>query len=383
MKKASSLIILVFFAALIGQVEAQVRGHYNQSNYAQGHNGYHQNLPNQVITENVNQMLRMGESRSVAELLRLSLNDSRSLSVQSITLTASARGQAQVEIYNKGRSQSGPQFIRGRMNQVTFPLPAGTNIEDLELRVQSEILLDSMSAQVQNSYPAPSPFPGRMQPMSGQMLRLDLREEIRYSGVIDLKRIIEQQLGITLVGAQIERIAVQGMVLRGMGASVQVAMNNHSVGPIKTLSPSQGVTPIPLNTFEEVQSSLVLVVQGDVVISQVNIRVGQVRILQPLPQRPERIQVSQQVSAGRPLELSRLLPYENRLVSSISLEGRTIQTSQAEVALISLGQILTSTIVTQIPMKSVLQLLRPMPVRDLRLESFSPVMIDTLEISFR
>jgi hypothetical protein len=222
-----------------------------------------------------------------------------------------------------------------------------------------------------------------MQPMSGQMLRLDLREEIRYSGVIDLKRIIEQQLGITLVGAQIERIAVQGMVLRGIGASVQVAMNNHSVGPIKTLSPSQGVTPIPLNTFEEVQSSLVLVVQGDVVISQVNIRVGQVRILQPLPQRPERIQVSQQVSAGRPLELSRLLPLENRLVSSISLEGRTIQTSQAEVALISLGQILTSTIVTQIPMKSVLQLLRPMPVRDLRLESFSPVMIDTLEISFR
>lgn len=380
MNKASSLIILVFFAALIGQVDAQVGGHYYENNYAQGQNQY---LTNQVITENVNQILRMGESRSVAELLRLSLNDSRSLSVQSITISASARGQAQVEIYIRGRSQSGPQFIRGRMNQVTFPLPAGTNIEDLELRVQSEILLDSISAQVQSSYPAPTPLPGRMQPMSGQMLRLDLREEIRYSGVIDLKRIIEQQLGITLVGAQIERIAVQGMVLRGVGASVQVAMNNHSVGPIKTLSPSQGVTPIPLNTFEEVQSSLVLFVQGDVIISQVNIRLGQVRIIQPEPQRPERIQVSQQISASRPLELSRLLPFENRLISSISLEARALQSSQAEVALISLGQILTSSIVTQVPMKSFLRLLRPMPVRDLRLESFSPIMIDTLEVSYR
>jgi hypothetical protein len=267
---------------------------------------------------------------------------------------------------------------------VAFPLPAGTNIEDLELRVQSEVLIESISAQVQSTYPQGyPPVPTRMQPMSGQMLRLDVRQDIRYSGIIDLKRLVEEQLAITLEGAQIERVAVQGMLSRGMGASVQLLINNQIAGPVKSITSSQGITPFLVTNFQEVASSLSLQVQGDVMISQVHIRVGQVRPIQrPLPSFPQRIQVSQQISAGRPLLISTLLPYENRMISSIAIEARPFQSSQAEIALIAMGQLLTSTVVTQSPMRPVLQLMRPASLRDLTLQSLSPVMIDSLEITF-
>jgi hypothetical protein len=378
MTKASSLFVLLFFVALITQVKAQ--GHHHQGYQGQAQSSY---SPAQVISQSINQIFAMGESRRVAELLRLSMSESRGLTAISLTMTASARGQAMVEILNRGRPQSQPQIIRGRMNQVSFPLPAGTNLEDLELRVQSEVMVDSLSAEVQSTYnPAPAPRPRLMQPMSGQMLRLELRQEIRYGGEIPLKRLVEEQLAITLEGAQIERVAVQGMVTRGMAASVQVEMNNRLVSPVKSISPAQGITPLPINSFEEVQSSLKLLVSGDVVITQINIRVGQVRVIQTRPNRTQRIQVSQQVSSGRPLELSRLLPYENRLISSLVLEARTAQMSQAEVVLLSMGQVLASAIVSQVPMRPVLQLMRPMPLRDLQLNSFSPVIIDALEIGF-
>ena len=363
---------------MITQVRAQ--DHRHRGDRGQGQSPY---SPDQVITQNPNLILNMGESRRLSELLRLSMTESRSLSTSSVTISASARGQSMIEILNRGRPQSQPQIIRGRMNQVTFPLPAGTNIEDLELRVQSEVLVESISAQVQSTYnPSPLPVPRLMQPMTGQMLRLELRQDIRYSGEIQLKRLVEEQLAITLEGAQIERIAVQGMVMRGMAASVQVEMNHRLVGPVKSISAAQGITPIPLNSFEEVQSSLKLVVNGDVLITQVNIRVGQVRVIQTRPARTERIQVSQQISAARPLELSFLLPYENRLISSLVLEARSGQVAMAEVVLLSMGQVLASTIVTQVPMRPILQLLRPMRPRDLQLTSFSPVIIDALEIGF-
>ncbi len=383
MTKASALFVLVFFAALITQVNAQVGPHYH-GDYDHGQSNYPSPSQTQIITQAVNQYMQAGEIRPVAEMLRLSMSESRNLAVNALTLTASSRWSAQLEVLSRGRPVSQPQLIQGRQVQVAIPLPPGTNMEDLELRVQSEVLIDSVSAQVQSSYSqGQPPLPSRMQPMSGQMIRLDVRQDIRYSGVIDLKRLVEEQLALTLEGAQIERIAVQGMLTRGMGASVQLLINNQIAGPVKSITVSQGITPILVTNFQEVASSLSLQVQGDVMISQVHIRLGQVRQIQrPQPSYPQRIQVSQQISATRPLALSTLLPYESRLVSSLSIEARPLQSAQAEIALIAMGQLLTSTIITQVPMRPVLQLMRPASLRDLSLQSLSPVMIDSLEITF-
>lgn len=397
MRQALSLFVLILLGSLIAEASAQTRPH-GQGHHGQGHQGQGQgpqfptyNQPGsqmgQIISERVMQPLRAFERRQISELLRLSMSESRELEAQSISILASSlRGRATVEITSRGRQISVPQIINRQLGEVRFILAGSERLEDLEISASDEIQLDTITAEVRSSYnpyPGPGPGPGReVQPMSGQMLKLELREDIRYSGEIRLKQLVKQQLGITLEGAQIERIAVQGTVMRGRVATVQVEMNNRLVGPVKTISDAQGVTPIPLNSFEEVRGSLRLVVRGDVMIHQVNIRVGQVRPIQTQPQGPERIRVGQEISSGRGLELGRLLPYENRLVSHIVLEARASRGTQAEVGLIVQGGIVASTIVSQMGGRQILQLNRPVSLRELRLESFSPVLIESLEIGF-
>ena len=177
-------------------------------------------------------------------------------------------------------------------------------------------------------------------------------------------------------------------LLRGRSATVQVELNGRLVGPMKVISPSQTRTPLPINSFEEIRT-LRLVVNGEARITDIGIRIGQVRPIiggghgQGQGPRLERIQVGQEISSNRPLELSRLLPNEFRSVRSIALQARTVRSQGAEVALISWsGQLLASVIVTQVPMQPVLELMVPMSIRDIRLQSLNSVIIDSLEIEF-
>ena len=376
MSKASSLFVLILFAALVSQVNAQVRpGPGPVQSYAQS---------DQVISQRISQSLRMREVRRISELLRLSMSESMDLQASSLTILAqSLRGPAMIVISSRGRLISS-QSVRRQLSEVTMLIPPMTSLDELELSVSDDVIIDTVSALVRSSR-SQGPGPGRqMQPMSGQMLRLDVRQDIRYSGEIHLKQLVKQQLGLNLEGVQIERIAVEAQVMRGFSASVQVELNGRLVGPVKTINTSQIVTPIPLNSIEEVRGSLRLLVRGDVVINQVHIRIGQVRPIQSYGggRQVERFQVFQEISSGRPLELSRLLPYDNRLVSSISIDGRSSRSSSAEVALVAMGQLIGSVIVTQVPMRPMIQLMRPASLRELSLQSLSPVIIDALEIGF-
>ena len=85
-KASSSLFVLVLFAALATQVNAQSRGGHHGS----GQGGYGQQGPAQVITQRISQSLRMREVRRVSELLRLSMSESMELNANSITLFASS-----------------------------------------------------------------------------------------------------------------------------------------------------------------------------------------------------------------------------------------------------------------------------------------------------
>ena len=250
-----------------GYTQGGYQGGYTQGGY-QG--GYSQP---QVITERISQQLRMREVRRISELLRLTMSESMDLEATSITLVASAfRNQAQIDISSRGRLIS-TQIVRRQLGTISFFLPTKVRLDDLEISASDDVLLDTMSVLAERSYRQPQ----GIQAVSGQMLHLEVRQDIRIGGEIHLKQLVQQQLGITLDGAQIERIAVQGIVTWGRSATVQVEMNNRLVGPIKTLSASQGVTPIPLNSYEEVRGSLKLLVRGDVSITQIHIRVGQVR----------------------------------------------------------------------------------------------------------
>lgn len=252
------------------------QGGYGQQGSAQGgytQGGYQGGYASQVITERVSQQLRMREVRRVSELLRLTMGESMELEATSITIQASAfRNQASLDISSRGRLISS-QIVRRHLGSVTFLLPSSSRLDDLEISGTDDIFIDTISVLVERAYrPRPD-----IQATSGQMLRLEIRQDTRISGEIHLKALVKQQLGISLEGAQIERIAVQGIVTWGRSATVQVEMNHRLIGPVKTISASQGITPIPLNSYEEVRGSLKLLVRGDVSITSINIRIGQVR----------------------------------------------------------------------------------------------------------
>jgi hypothetical protein len=201
------------------------------------------------------------------------MSESMELEASSITISASAlRNQALISVSSRGRLISS-QLIRRQLDTVTILLPLGSRLDDLELSASDDLILDTITVLAEES----RGHQQEMQPMSGQMLKLFISQDIRGAGEIHLKQLVKQQLGLSLEGVQIERIAVQGIVMRGRSASVQVEMNNRLVGPVKMISEAQRITPIPLNSFEEVRGSLRLLVRGDVVITEIAIRVGQVR----------------------------------------------------------------------------------------------------------
>lgn len=380
MNKASSLIVLILLASLLPDAGAQTRAH--RQGDGQGQSPYQQTggQHGQIISQRVNQNLRIYERARLSEILRVSRQD-ESLEVTSLSLEASSmRGQARVDILSVSGQVLGSGIVRRNQGSIQVQLPHRIRISDIEISPSENILLESVSAQVERPYiPAPIPQLER-QPAPQQMLRLVVNQEIRGIGEIHLKQLVKQQMGLTLEGAEIERVVVEASLNYGRAASVQVELNNRLVGPIKNLSSSIRATPLPVNSSEEARS-LKLIVRGDARVEMVHIRIGQVRPLYN-QNHAQRMVVGQQISSGRPLELSRLLPYESRLISSIAIDARGANNAPAEVALVAFSQVLGTVIVRNTPMRPKIQLMRPMLARDLLLQSLSPIIIDSLEISF-
>lgn len=379
MNKATSFIALLVLGSLMAETSAQTLPAHQQAGQNQHASG------SQIISEVVNATLVRSTRLRVAELLRLTHLESRDLELVALSLNAQTfRGQASLELLENNRPVSALQVVKKQLKEIRFPIGARTDLSDLEISASDDVIIQSITAEVrrvrpggsgQGQWPAPE-----QQPMPGQMVKLQINRDIRVSGELPLKQLAKQQLGLSLEGAQIERIAVEASVIRGYSASVQLEMNQRIVAS-KSISAAQRATPLLMNSREEVRGNLRLLVRGDVIIHAVSIRIGQVRPTQPQLPQIQRVQVFQEISSGRVLELGRLLPYESRLISTISLEARTSR-SQAEVALLAMGQVVASAIVAQVPMRPVLQLMRPMSAQELRLQSLSPVMIDAIEVSF-
>lgn len=371
MKKASSSFLVLFFAALLSafQSYAQVSREGNR------------------ITERVQQNLRMHERLRLSDLLRLSYQEQSSIEILSLIISAqSLQGQAQLELSQHGRPLA-TEVVRKQLKEIKFALPQRTFAEGLELSSASEIFLESVTAEVSYSRPAPippRPSPGyEQQPVPNSMITLSVNQQVRGYAVIPLEQLARQQLGLSLTGAQIERVVVQGQPsMYGRAASVQVQINQRLIGQAKYLSSAQKQTPIPLQSFEEVYS-LGLVVSGDALISEVRIRFGAVRPRQPELPRTQRIYVGREVQSRMALELSHLLPYEQRMITSITVEARSLRYAQADLALVSIyGGVQGTLYVSSYSQKQVIRLMRPIAASELRFQSASSVHIEALEIEF-
>lgn len=404
MKKPSSSFLLLIFAALLmsfqsyAQISVEIgrgngprgprpgQGHGQQPDY--GYNDYSQ-PQSELIREEVRMNMRSYERLSLSQLLRLSYGQENSeLITLSIRAQSLMNGPAQLELHQHGRLLSS-QTVRRQANEIVFSVPMRTLLSGLELSSVSEIYLESITAQVQRSY-GPGPGPGgpgyEQQAQPNSLITLQVNQSVRGNIRIPLEQLARQQMGITLRGAEIERVVVQGQSNYGRATSVQVELNGRPVGQAKYLSVGQ--TPLPIQSMEAVQS-LALLAIGDGQISEIRIRVGQVRPQGPQgpqgPQYPQtqRIYVQQEVSSRYPLSLSALMPYENRMIRSITVEARARVGGQSQLILSAIyGGQQGAIMVNQNQARATIRLARPMMASELQLLTNSVIQVEALEIEF-
>ncbi len=393
MKKPSSSFLLLIFAALLmsfqsyAQISVEIgrgngpRGPRPGQGQGQQPDYYSQS---EMIREEVRMNMRSYERLSLSQLLRLSYGQENGMEIITLSVRAQSlmNGPAQLELHQHGRLLSS-QTVRRQANEIVFSVPMRTLLSGLELSSVSEIYLESITAQVQRSY-GPGPGPGgpgyELPAQPNSLITLQVNQSARGHLRIPLEQLARQQMGITLRGAEIERVVVQGQSVYGRAASVQVELNGRPVGQMKYLS--QGQTPLPIQSMEAVQS-LALIVSGDAQISEIRIRVGQVRPEGPQYPQTQRIYVQQEVSSRYPLSLSALMPYENRMIRSVTIEARARVGGQSQLILSAIyGGQQGAIMVNQNQARATIRLARPMSASELQLLTNSVIQVEALEIEF-
>lgn len=390
MTKASLHFLVLVFASLLAslnsfaQISVEVGRRHQPPQY--------QPMPGQqqILREQVMRHVRPFEELRLSELLRLSYHDEMEMELISLSLMAQHQGQGQtiIELVENGRPLAS-DTVRRNLKEVRLIVPARTLLQGLALQASSDIYIESITAEVIRSArpgPGPGQGPGREQPAQpNSLITIPVHQSVRGYAVIPLDQLSRSQ-GLSLIGAQIERVVVMGQPsMYGRSASVQVELNRRPVGIAKYLVAGDRQTPIQVQSIEEVRSGLALIVSGDAQISEVRIRVGMVRQGPQGPQFPQsqRIYVGQEISNRFPLELSRLLGYESRLIRSVTIEARTQRHLQAQVSLLGgYGELQGAIVIQSGSVRGTINLRRPMAAHELRLESFSPVLIDSLELEF-
>ncbi|MCM2349166.1 MAG: hypothetical protein NDI69_04040 [Bacteriovoracaceae bacterium] len=134
--------------------------------------------------------------------------------------------------------------------------------------------------------------------------------------------------------------------------------------------------PLPPRTMID---DLLLTTRGDLYIETIRAEVRRT-----YGQHPERIYLRQDLAPYSFLDLGPLRPYENRFVTAITIEAYT-RYSPGQLQLTTRwGEVIGSIYVSHSPMRPRIQLMRPLPFRDLQIRSVSSGLIEleTLEIEF-
>jgi hypothetical protein len=392
MKKASASFLVLFFSAILVSFNSfaqhhEGRGHgryrpdrpdYNQESYNPGR---------EILREQVNQNIRSYEKLRLSDLLRLSYQMQRNIEIISLSLTAQSYSysSAQIELSQFGRL-IGTQIVSRQLNTVNFYIPPRTMIDGLELSSGQEVYLSSIVAEVIMNRGEGPYNSGQVQPNSIHTLRVN-QSTLGY-GSISLVDLVKQQLRLDLRGAEIQGVTVFGETSRyGREASVQLELNRRPVGIPQYFSRMNRQAELSIYSFEEVQD-LNLIVNGDAQILDVVIRVGQVRTQRPPipgPNTPtvQRFQIRHEISPMIPYELSRALGYERRFIRAITIEARSRGQMQAQLSLLTkYGESQGVLFIGPNLVKATLQLRRPMLAEELRLEAFSPILVEALEVVF-
>ncbi len=333
----------------------------------------------EVIEARLQQTIRPGQRLRLSQFLFA--RDSRA-EVVSLTITAqSFQGPAQIQIH-AGHSILEQVQVRRQLNQVQTLGARLGSLDMLELSAQEDIYIESITARLRSQGGGAGghiPMP-EQQVAPNSLVTLRVNQDIHGSGEIPLKRLLKEQQGLSLEGAEIERIAIEGAPLGYAQASVQVELNNRIVGPARYLTATQRRLPIQINSLEEVRS-LRLLIQGSARIMDINIRIGNVRPVYqpsplPLPQL-SRILANQEISPSYPLDLA-LFARDFAPVRSMTLET-TSRGRAGEITLMSRqGHIVGRALIAQ--GRTVILLTIPTAAADIRIFTQSQVHVGSIEL---
>jgi hypothetical protein len=298
-----------------------------------------------------------------------------------VTAQSFAPRAASIQLLSNGMTVESLQVGRQLMQIPVRALQIGS-LDSLELTSLDDVYIETVTAQtrVRPYNPGPQPFP-QMQVAPNSLVTLQVNRDIMGAGDIQLDRLVREQLNQTLDGAQIERIAIEGMPSGYSQASVSVELNGCIASPAKYLSAQQRRLPIQLSSFEEVRS-LRLLVQGSARIMEVSIRVGNVRPQGPMgpgPQQPypSRVFVNQEVSPSYPLDLS-VFTREYSIVRTLTLETTLRGYAGGEITLMSRSGYTVGRAIAQ-QGRTVILLTTPTSLSDIRIYTSSPVLVGSID----
>ncbi len=381
MRKSASSFLVLAAAALLTSLQSYAQFQYSDEGSRQG--GGTQMGLGQMLSERIQQTLRPYDRLRLSEVLQG--GNQRHLEVVSLIIQSQGYN-SQIQILDQG------QWISSLPGSGRVVFPRAIRLENLELTSSNDVFIESISAEVQTSRGGYDDGYGHHEPQGPEiapnsLLTLELGRRVQGQATIDLERLASQQLGVSLDGVEIERVIVDAQPLGyGRSSTLQVELNNRIQGAAKVISSAREHTPFSLNSQENVRS-LKLIVHGDALIETVMIRVGQVRQQYPRGNQPRHLQsltvsIGKEIMMNQPLELSQYLPYENRLVRSISIQGNPRRATQSQVQVLAAYQLLGQITVTQMGMAPKLQLYQPVSLRELGLQSQSPVQIDSVILEF-
>lgn len=388
MKRASSRFFVLFLSMLFVSLQSYGQGpgerradrREQRRNIPEGRIEAHGN--NQYVLEQVVHLSLLPHNRvHLAEALNISSSEVQNFEILSLSVTAqSYDGPAVLHLNSYGRHVQAFNINRN-LRSVETPLAGDLPLSSLELVAAGNIYIQSISLQVRQRNSYPGGFDRQVEPHS--VLRLMVNRHIRSHGEIPLKRLIKEQLGKNISGAQILRVTIEGQAMAHQEATLQVEINNRPVGRPKSLRPRQGRALLQVDSYERIQT-LRLNVYGDAYIQNIIINVGDVES-QPhgpeAPQYPSRLSVNQEVAPYRALYLAGLLPHERRLVRSITVEASP-RYGSVELALVSPMSYPARVTVTPYARRQVIFLSQPVELQSLRIESNGMALIETLEIDF-
>ncbi len=392
MTKASTSFLILIFAILFFSLStyAQAQPPREQdSGTGQWREVRNSLYPSQrTIRGEVNQNLRPYERLRVSELFRLTYDESRELQLRSLTLVGQGHGyRVRIELLQNGRMID-TQILSRHSGEAFFLIPSGPILEELEISVSSEMFLSTVSVEVTSSRypgpgPRPTPIPGSEQPVTAfSSLSLRLNQNIRGPALISIDRLLRQQLRLYLDGAEIEQVIVQGQSLGyERVASIQIELNNRPVSDVRHLKTISRLETYNIYSREETRS-LDLKVNGDVFISEVQIRIGRVRPRFPDSSRMRYI-VGQEISPSFPIELSRFIGPVPRRIRSVLIEARAIRPMEVQLSLLTrYGESQGTLFVEPNFIRATLPLNRPFYASDLRLEALSFIHVEAVEVEF-